>query len=117
MPLTIVEAKRVLSDYTMPVNSKVDSDANEGDDGTGLAFAETQEWVKTVPCYGCGRKFHLLSNCKKTLPDRKKAMVKTGDFKRSSEGVVQVEAGKGSDESDAPSDDNDVNKFVDFVGV
>ena len=44
-------------------------------------------------------------------------MVKTGDFKTSSKGVVQVEAGKGSDESDAPSDDNDVEKFVDFVGV
>ena len=40
-PLTIVEAKRFLSDYTVPVNSKVDSDANKGDDGTGLAFAET----------------------------------------------------------------------------
>ena len=72
--LTIVEAKRVLSDYTVPVNSKVDSDANEGDDGTGLAFAETQEWVKTAPCYGCGGKGHLLSNCKKTPPKQKKAI-------------------------------------------
>ena len=44
-------------------------------------------------------------------------MFKTGDFKTSSKGVVQVEAGKGSDESVAPSDDNDVKKFVDFVGV
>ena len=44
-------------------------------------------------------------------------MVKTGDFKTSSKGVVQVEAGKGSDESAVPSDDNDVEKFVDFVGV
>ena len=44
-------------------------------------------------------------------------MVKTGDFKTSSKGMVQVEAGKGSDESDAPSDNNDVEKFVDFVGV
>ena len=49
VPLTIVEAKRFLSDYTMPVNSKVDSDANDGDDRTGLAFTETQEWVKTAP--------------------------------------------------------------------
>ena len=40
-PLTIIEAKRVLSDYTVPINSKVDSDANEGDDGTGISFAET----------------------------------------------------------------------------
>ena len=31
--------------------------------------------------------------------------------------MVQVEAGKGSDESDAPSDDNDVEKFMDFVGM
>ena len=44
-------------------------------------------------------------------------MVKKGDLKTSSKGVVQVEAGKGSDESDAPSDGNDVEKFVDFVGV
>ena len=40
-PLTIVESKRVLLDYTVPVNSKVDPNANEGDDGTGLAFTET----------------------------------------------------------------------------
>ena len=40
-PLTIVEAKRVMPDYTVPVNSKVGPDANEGDDGTGLAFTET----------------------------------------------------------------------------
>ena len=39
-PLTIVEAKRVLSNYTVPVNSKVDPNTNEGDDGTGLAFSE-----------------------------------------------------------------------------
>ena len=29
----------------------------------------------------------------------------------------EVEAGKGSKESDTPSYDNDVEKFVDFVGV
>ena len=104
----------------MPVNSKFDPDANEGDDGTGLAFAETQEWIKTALCYRCSGKGHLLSICKKTPPERKKAiydMVKTGDFKTSSKGVVQVEAIKGSDESVAPSDENDVKKFVDFVGV
>ena len=119
-PLTNVEAKRVLSDYTVPVNSKVDPGVNEGADGTGLAFAETQEWVKTAPCYGCGGKGHLLSNYKKTPPELKKAiyaMVTAGDFKTSSKGVVQVEAGKGGDESDAPSDDNNVKKFVDFVVV
>ena len=44
-------------------------------------------------------------------------MVKSGDFKTTSKGVVQVEAGKWGDESDAPSEDNDVEKFVDFVGV
>ena len=44
-------------------------------------------------------------------------MVKTGEFKTSRKGVVQVEAGKGGDESDAPSDNNDVKKFVDFIGV
>ena len=44
-------------------------------------------------------------------------MVAAGDFKTSSKGVVQVEAGKGGDESNAPYDDNNVKKFVDFVGV
>ena len=119
-PLTIAEAKRVLSDYTLPVNSKVDPDVNERDDGTELAFTETQDWVKTVPCYGCGGKGHLLSTCKNPPPGAKKAiyaMVKPGDFKKTSKGVVQGEAGKGGDESDAPSDDNDVDKFVYFVGV
>ena len=48
-PLAIVEAKRVLSEYTVPVNLKVDPDVNKGADGTGLAFAETQEWAKTAP--------------------------------------------------------------------
>ena len=79
-----------------------------------------KEWVKTVPCYGCGGKGHLLSNCKKTPPEREKsiyAMVKSGDFKTTRKGVVQVEAGKGVDESNAPSDNNDVKKFVDFIGV
>ena len=44
-------------------------------------------------------------------------MVKTGNFKTSSKGVVQVEARKGSDECDTHSDENDFEKFVDFVGV
>ena len=35
----------------------------------------------------------------------------------SSKGVVQVEAGKGINESDTPYEDNDVKKFVNFVGV
>ena len=76
--------------------------------------------MKTALCYGCGGKGHLLSNCKKTPPERENAiyaMVKICDFKMSSKGVVQVEAGKGGDESEAPSDENDVKKFVDFVGV
>ena len=41
----------------------------------------------------------------------------SSDSPTSSKGVVQVESGKGSDKSDAPSDNNDVKKFVDFVGV
>ena len=44
-PMTIVEVKRVLSDFSVPVKSKVDSEAAEAADGTGLAFAETQDWV------------------------------------------------------------------------
>ena len=114
------ESRSVSSLIDTGVNFRVDRGVNEGADGTGLAFAETQEWVKTAPCYGCGGKGRLLSNYNKTPPELKKAiyaMVTADDFKTSSKGVVQVEAGKGGDESDAPYDDNNVKKFVDFVGV
>ena len=77
----------------MPVNSTVDPDANEGADGTGLAFAEMQEWVKTAPFYRCGRKGHLLSNYKKTPPWRKKfiyAMVNIALYMRSEERRVSA---------------------------
>ena len=45
------------------------------------------------------------------------AMVKSGDFKTNSKGVVQLNSGKGGEESDAPSEDNDVERFEEFVGV
>ena len=53
--LTIVEAKRVLADYAVPVNSKIDPNVNKEVDGTGLVCVKIQEWVKTVPCYSCGK--------------------------------------------------------------
>ena len=42
-PMTIVEVKRVLSDFVVPTGSKANHAAVEADDGTGLTFAETQE--------------------------------------------------------------------------
>ena len=90
-PLKIIEAKRILLDYTMPANSKVDSDAHEGDDRTGLAFTETQEWIKTAPCYGCGGKGHLLSVCKNTPPGAKESDLRHGQNMR----LQDVQQGRG----------------------
>ena len=39
--MTNIEVKRVLSDFAVPVDSKVDSEAAEAADGTGLTFVET----------------------------------------------------------------------------
>ena len=39
-PMTIVDVKRVLSNFSAPVDSNVDSKAAEAADGTGLAFVE-----------------------------------------------------------------------------
>ena len=47
-PMTIVEVKRVLSDFVVPVDSKVDSEAAEAADGTGLTFVEMQDWVQNT---------------------------------------------------------------------
>ena len=53
-PMTIVEVKRVLLDFALPADSKVDSEAAEADEGTGLTFAETHDWVQNTQCFGCG---------------------------------------------------------------
>ena len=42
-------------------------------------------------------------------------MVKTGDFK-TAKGVVLLNAGKGGDEAVELPEDNDVDRFGDFVG-
>ena len=52
-PMTIVEVKRVLSDFAVPADSKIDSEAAEAADGTGLTFVETQDWVRNTQCFGC----------------------------------------------------------------
>ena len=53
-PMTSVDVKRVLSDFAVPAGSKVDSEAAEADEGTGLTFAERQDWVRNTQCFGCG---------------------------------------------------------------
>ena len=45
------------------------------------------------------------------------AIIKTGDFKTNSKGFVQVDGSKERKESDAAPEDNDAEKFLDFVGV
>ena len=119
-PMTIVEVKRVLSCFAVPAGSKADSEAAEADEGTGLTFAETQDWVRNTQCFGCGEKGHLLNKCLKTTEDRMKAiyaMVKTGDFKTSRKGVVQLNTGKGGEATDAPPKNHDVEDVKDFLGV
>ena len=60
----------------------------------------------------------FLNDCTKTTVAKKAeilAMVKTGDFK-TIKGVVQLNAGKGGNEAVEPPEDNDVERFQDFVG-
>ena len=103
--MTIVEVKRVLSDFAVPAGLKADPEAAEADEGTGLTFTETQDWVQNMQCFGCREKGHLLNKCLKTTEDRRKAiyaMVEAGDFKTSRKGVVQLNTGKGGKMTDAP---------------
>ena len=119
-PMMIVDVKRVLSDFSAPTVLKTGSvEAGEAD-GTGLTFVETSEWKRNVKCFGCGKKGHILNECPKTSAKRKdeiRAMVESSDFKKTNKGVVQVNTGKGGDKFVAPSNDNDVERFEDFVGV
>ena len=76
------------------------------------------EQKRNIQCFGCGKKGHFLSDCKKTSTKKKAeilAMVKTGSFK-TTKGVVQLNTGKGGDEAVKPPKDNDVERFKDFVG-
>ena len=118
-PMTIVDAKRVLSDFSVPTASKTHSVKAEETEGTGLTFAEmSAERKRTIQCFGCGVKGHFLNNCTKTSTKKKAeilAMVKKGDFK-TTKGVVQLSAGKGGDKAVEPPEDNDVERFQDFVG-
>ena len=90
-PMTIVEVKRVLSDFAVPAGSKANHVAAQADEGTGLTFAETPEWARNTQCFRCGKKGHLLNRCEKTTKTRRDAiyaMVATGDFKTSKKGIV-----------------------------
>ena len=62
-----------------------------------------------MPCYGCRKEGHILSNCRSTSGEQKNAIyaiIKKSDFKTIIKGavVVQVEDGKGGKKSDPPSD-------------
>ena len=84
-----------------------------------LTFAEMQDWVRNTQCFWCGEKGHLLNKCLKTTTDCRKAiyaMVKTGDFKTSRNGVVQLNTGKGGETTDEPPKNHDVEDIKDFLG-
>ena len=55
-PLTVVEGKRVLTNYTVPHQSANNPDVGEEADVLGLVLAETQGWLKVVQYYGCRKR-------------------------------------------------------------
>ena len=56
-PITILDAKRVLSDFSVPTALKTRSVKAEEAEGTGLTFAEVSaERKRTIQCFGCGVK-------------------------------------------------------------
>ena len=65
-PITIVNVKRILADYSAPFDSEVDTSPPE-EDGMGLAFVESShEWIKSANCFGCSKKGHILNRCTST---------------------------------------------------
>ena len=91
----MIEAKRLLAEFTLPEQLSRKSAAVE-DDGLGLVFAETnskKEYVKNSICYACGKKGHLVYHCRSTSDVKKKeilALMKSGNFKPSKSGVVNT---------------------------
>ena len=79
-----------------------------------------KEYVKNSTCYACGKKGHLVYDCRSTSDAKKKeilALMKSGDFKPPKSGVVNTnvqEEGDGDD--DPPKNVNDCEKYIDFIG-
>ena len=46
----------------------------------GVAFAETQEGIKTATCFGCGLRGHLFENCKKTFEKERQKVWDNKEF-------------------------------------
>ena len=67
--LTVVKTKRVLANYTVPFYLANNPDVSKEVDGVGIMFNNMQEWLKTVPCYGCGKKGNQLNKCRTTPGD------------------------------------------------
>ena len=62
-PQTVVEAKRLLADYTLPERSD-GGNVKQEDDNAGVAFTKARlEYKNNVQCYGCGKKGYLLYEC------------------------------------------------------
>ena len=59
-PMMIVDAKHVLSDFSVTTTSKTRSVKAEEAEGTGLTFAEmSAERKRTIQCFGYGVKGHF----------------------------------------------------------
>ena len=94
-PKTVVEAKRLLSDYK--TDTKATVHVKRDNDDAGVAFAEQSlydnDYKKNFQCHGCGGKGHFLKECKKTTAKEKEEiykMVKTGTFTKNSKGIVNT---------------------------
>ena len=122
-PETVIEAKRLLAEFTLPEQPSR-KPATVVDGGPRLVFAETnskKEYLKNSTCYACGKKGHLVYGCTSTSDAKKKeilALMKSGKFKAPKSGVVNTNAQEeGGGDNDPPENVNDCKKFMDFIGV
>ena len=86
-PRTVVEAKRMMTEFIAP-GSKSNGNENQqqlqSDGEHGLAFVQANtDWQKNVQCHGCGSKGHLLKACRKTSAGDKEKIyaTKRNEFK------------------------------------
>ena len=73
-PETVIEAKRLLAEFTLPDQPSRKPTAVV-DDGSGLVFGETngkKEYVKKSTCNACGKKGHLVYGCTSTSESKNK---------------------------------------------
>ena len=73
-PETVIEAKRLLAEFTLPEQPSRKPVVVE-DDRSGLFFVKSnskKEYLKTSTCYACEKKGHLVYGCPTTSDAKKK---------------------------------------------